>query len=221
LAELAAPRNAKKRHQEQRQAERQPTTPAAIWVGSRRPAAKITSLAVFVSVLGYWYRSRPHEPARLGGNVMSQEANRSSHPLLSCTDGIAAGMNDTLLLIGRILIALVFLLTAWFGSPNAGYLTSLGYPSPSAMSLLAVIVEFIVVVSLVFGIATRYGALLGLLFVIVATVTAHRYWGYPQAQQGIQYIFLTKNLAIAGGLLLLFVTGAGRFSVDHMLSGRR
>jgi putative oxidoreductase len=152
---------------------------------------------------------------------MSQEANRSSHPLLSRADGIAAGMSDTLLLLGRLLIAALFLLTAGFGSPNVGYLTSLNYLDPTLTSPLAIAVEFVIVVSLVLGIGTRYGALLGLLFVIVATVTAHRYWGYPQAQQGIQYIFLTKNLAIAGGLLLLFVTGAGRFSVDHMLSGRR
>ena len=37
---------------------------------------------------------------------------------------------------------------------------------------------------------------------IVATATAHRYWQYPAAQQGVQYIFFTKNLAIFGGLLL-------------------
>lgn len=151
---------------------------------------------------------------------MSLQSDRSSHRLLSCTDGIAAGMSDTLILLGRLLIAALFFLTAWFGSPNVGYLTSLGYPEPGLMSTLAVTVEYVVIVSLVLGIATRYGALLGLLFVIIATVTAHRYWGYPQAQQGIQYIFLTKNLAVAGGLLLLFVTGGGRFSIDQMLSGK-
>ena len=43
-----------------------------------------------------------------GGKPM---ANRSSHPLLSCTDGIATGMTDTLLLVGRLLIAAVFLMT--------------------------------------------------------------------------------------------------------------
>jgi putative oxidoreductase len=151
---------------------------------------------------------------------MSSPANRSSHHLFSCTDGIADGMSDPIILVGRVLIAAVFLLTAWFGSPNAGYLTSLGYPNPSLMSTLAVAVEYVIIVSLVLGIATRYGALLGLLFVIVATVTAHRYWQYPQPQQGVQYIFLTKNLAIAGGLLVLFVTGAGRISIDRMLSGK-
>jgi putative oxidoreductase len=138
--------------------------------------------------------------------------------LLSCADGIATGLTDTLLLAGRILLALVFLMTVWFGSPNVGYLTSINFYNPELMSLLARIVEWIIVIMLVFGVGTRYGALLGLAFVVVATVTAHRYWGYPQAAQLVQYTFLTKNIAIAGGLLALFVTGGGRFSIDSMLA---
>jgi putative oxidoreductase len=62
-------------------------------------------------------------------------------------------------------------------------------------------------------------ALLGLAFVIVATVTAHRYWDIRRPPQLVNYIFLTKNLAIASGLLVLFVSGGGRFSVDEKLKG--
>ena len=145
-------------------------------------------------------------------------SNKSSHPLLSCADGVAAGMSDTLLLIGRILIAAMFLLTVWFGSPNVGYLTSINFISPDIMSPLARIVEWIIVVSLVLGVGTRYGALLGLAFVVIATVAAHRWWGYPQAAQLVQYTFLTKNLAAAGGLIVLFVTGGGAISVDRFLA---
>ncbi|HET7806068.1 MAG TPA: DoxX family protein [Pseudolabrys sp.] len=146
-------------------------------------------------------------------------AKGSSHPLLSHTDGIASGMADILLLIGRILIACVFLMTVWGGSPTVPYLTSINFTNPGIMSPLANIAEWVIVASLILGVGTRYGALLGLAFVIIATVTAHRYWGYPQAAQLVQYIFLTKNLAIAGGLLVLFVTGGGRFSVDEKLKG--
>jgi uncharacterized membrane protein YphA (DoxX/SURF4 family) len=89
------------------------------------------------------------------------------------------------------------------------------------MSLLARTAEWIIVVSLVLGLDTRYGALLGLAFVIIATVTAHRYWGYPQAAQLVRYVFGTKNLAAAGGFILLFVTGAGRFSIDNKLSSKQ
>ena len=89
---------------------------------------------------------------------------------------------------------------------------------PDLMSLLAHVVEWIIIVTLVLGVATRYGALLAFVFVVIAFVTAHLYWQFPQAAQGLQYIFLSKDLAIAGGALVLFVTGAGRFSVDNMLA---
>lgn len=145
---------------------------------------------------------------------------RSSHPLLSCTDGVAAATSDSLLLIGRVLIAVLFLMTVWTGGPAAGYLKSLSYPAPEFMSVLAHVVEWIVVLSLIFGIGARYGALLGLVFVVIALATAHRYWDFPAAAQNLQYVFLSKDLAIAGGLLVLFVTGAGRFSVDNALSSK-
>jgi putative oxidoreductase len=145
---------------------------------------------------------------------------QSSHPMLSRADGLAASMTDTLLLIGRVLLAAVFLLTVWFGSPNSGYLTSINYISPDIMAPLARIIEWIIVASLVLGVGTRYGALLGLAFVIVATVTAHRWWGYPQAGQLMQYTFFVKNLGVAGGLMALFGTGAGRISIGNMLARR-
>ena len=145
-------------------------------------------------------------------------ATRSSHPLLSYTDGVATRMADLWLLIGRVLIALVFLMTVWTGGPAAAYLKSLNYPGPDFMSVFAHVVEWIVVLSLVLGIGARYGALLGLAFVVIAFATAHRYWEFPEAAQNLQYAFLSKDLAIAGGLLVLFVTGAGRFSVDNAVS---
>jgi putative oxidoreductase len=145
----------------------------------------------------------------------------SSHPLLSRTDGLASGITDALLLVGRILIAAMFLMTVWFGSPNVGYLTSINVISPDVIGPLARVVEWVIVISLILGLGTRYGALLALLFVVVATVIAHRWWGYPQAAQLVQYTFLTKNIAVAGGLLVLFATGGGRFSVDAMLASNR
>jgi putative oxidoreductase len=145
--------------------------------------------------------------------------DRSSHPLLSYTDGAARGMGDAVLLIGRLLLAALFVMTVWGGGPNAEYLKSLHYAAPEAMSLLAHVVEWIVVISLVLGLGTRYGALLGFIFVVIAFGTAHRYWEFPQAAQNIQYVLLSKDLAIAGGLLVLFVSGAGRFSMDEKLRG--
>ena len=151
---------------------------------------------------------------------MSPQATKSSHPLLSCTDGIAAGMSDILLLIARLLVAAVFLMTVWTGGPAATYLKSINFIAPDIMSTLAHIVEWIIVVTLVLGVATRYGALLAFAFVVIALVTAHLYWQFPAVAQTLQYVFLSKDLSIAGGTLALFVAGGGRFSVDHMLAGK-
>lgn len=151
---------------------------------------------------------------------MSPQATKSSHPLLSCTDGIAAGMSDILLLIARLLVAAVFLMTVWTGGPAAAYLKSINFIAPDVMSPLAHIVEWIIVVTLVLGVATRYGALLAFAFVVIALLTAHLYWQFPAAAQTLQYVFLSKDLSIAGGALALFVAGGGRFSIDHMLAGK-
>ena len=152
---------------------------------------------------------------------MSALPSRSSLPILTYTDGLAVGMNNVIVLVARIVIAQLLFLTALSASPTTGYLTSLGIPSPALWSTIAIAVEWITAFSLIFGVATRYGALLGTVYVIVATALAHRYWEYPQAQQVAQYTNFLKNLAIIGGLLLLFVYGAGRFSIDRMLSRDR
>jgi len=74
---------------------------------------------------------------------MSAQPTRSSVPMFTYTDGLAAGMNNVIVLVARILIAQVFLLTALAGSPTAGYLTSLGVPSPAFWSAIAIAVEWI------------------------------------------------------------------------------
>ncbi|MDE1931849.1 MAG: DoxX family protein [Alphaproteobacteria bacterium] len=130
-------------------------------------------------------------------------------------------MNDLLLLIGRVLIALLFLMIVWVGGPSAGYLTSLGFFAPAACSLVAHIVEWIIIVSLIFGLWTRWSALLGIAFVLIATATAHRYWELTPPAQQAQYANFAKNLAILGALLFVYVTGPGAYSLDRMWLKKR
>jgi putative oxidoreductase len=144
-----------------------------------------------------------------------------SPPLFAGADDLAARTGDACLLVGRILIGWIFLIGGW-GKLMAiggitGYLASLKVPMPGVSAWIAAIMEFLVGLTLVLGVATRYGALLGVVFVIAATALAHRYWEYPAAQQMGQYINFMKNLSMLGGMLLLLVTGAGKFSVDGWL----
>jgi putative oxidoreductase len=91
---------------------------------------------------------------------------------------------------------------------------------PEFWAWFAAIVEVILGVALILGIATRYAALASFLWVLVATAIAHRYWAYPAAQQAGQYNNWLKNIAIMGGMLYAFVTGAGRYALDAVLAKR-
>lgn len=130
-------------------------------------------------------------------------------------------MNDLLLLIGRVLIALLFLMTVWVGGPSAGYLNSLGFPSGAVCSVVAQAIEWVLIVGLIFGIRTRYVALLGIAYVVIATAAAHRYWQYTPPAQQIQYTNFSKNLAILGALLFVYVNGAGAYTLDRVWSKKR
>ena len=125
------------------------------------------------------------------------------------------------LLVGRILLALVFLmagiskLKAVAGS--AGYLAKLGFPMPEVMVWVAIAVEIGGAILLIVGWKTRYAAWLLALFTLVATFAAHRFWEFDAAQQANQMNHFLKNLAIVGGLLIVAGVGPGAHSVD----GRR
>lgn len=157
---------------------------------------------------------------------------KDTHELITPSPAMFAGCDsaamrtgDALALVGRILLGLLFLMNVWprLSSGVGGfarYLASLGVPAPEFFAWVSSAIELVAGIALILGVATRYSALLLLLYVIVATVFAHRYWEYPAVAQTAQYFNLIKNLAVMGGLLLLFVTGAGRFSVDGWLRKR-
>lgn len=158
---------------------------------------------------------------------MSVQSTESSHPLLSHTDRLAASTKDVVLLVGRVLLGWLFLMSSagmggklWNIAGFTGYLKNLGAPAPEITAWIGALVELAIGLALVLGVGTRYAALLCVIFLILATALAHRYWEYPAAQVVAQYNNFLKNLAIGGGALLLFVVGPGRFSIDRSLANK-
>jgi len=88
------------------------------------------------------------------------------------------------------------------------------------MYWLVVLTELGIGVALIFGIATRYASLFTFVYLIIATAIAHRYWEAQPAAVATQYVHFCTNLAIMGDTLLLYVLGAGRFSLDAWLRRR-
>lgn len=114
-------------------------------------------------------------------------------------------------LVGRILIAVLFLL-AGLGKLGdvqgfAGYLQSGGLPAILAWP--SILFEIAVGALLLIGFQTRLVGLAGAGFCVVAAALYHNNF----ADQ-VQMIMFLKNLAIAGGFLLLAANGPGRFALD-------
>ncbi|HXW27011.1 MAG TPA: DoxX family protein [Xanthobacteraceae bacterium] len=130
----------------------------------------------------------------------------------------AAGCHDAVALLGRLAMGWIFVSSGFGKLGNvAGFsamLASRGVPMPSFMGWLGAIVEFGGGLLIVFGVKIRYAAILMILFVIVATLISHRYWELAGADLVAQRTNFWKNVAIIGGLLFMFLAGAGRYSVD-------
>jgi putative oxidoreductase len=128
-------------------------------------------------------------------------------------------MNSTVVpLIGRILIAALFLVAgvgkAMAFAGTAGYLAKLGFPAPEVMTAIAIAIEAGGAILLILGWKTRWVALGLAIFVVIATLAAHRFWEVDASQLVNQRTQFLKNLAIIGGLLLLSAFGPGSSSVD-------
>ncbi len=128
------------------------------------------------------------------------------------------GTSDALSLIGRILLAAIFVWSG-FGKIGgfeglAGQIASKGFPAAQAFAAATIVIEIGAGLMLVAGWKARWAALLLAVFTVIVTIFYHNYWAVPEAQKMMQQIHFMKNLALIGGLLMVTAFGPGRFSVD-------
>jgi putative oxidoreductase len=130
---------------------------------------------------------------------------------------LSPGQN-TLVLIGRALLALLFIPAGWSKltgfAGTAGYIASKGVPLPEVCAAIAVAAELGLGLALLVGFKARWAALGLAVFTLVITPIFHNYWAAPEAQVMMQQLNFFKNLAVAGGLLVIAAFGAGGFSLD-------
>jgi putative oxidoreductase len=134
-------------------------------------------------------------------------------------------INDAALLLGRLLLAALFLPSgiskAMGFAPFAASLASKGLPYAEAWAAAAVAIEVLGPIALILGVAPRWTSLVLIAFVIMATATTHRYWEFADAAaRRAQEINFYKNAGILAGLLFYFVSGSGAWSVAAWRLGR-
>lgn len=121
--------------------------------------------------------------------------------------------NGVVTLIARVFLSILFILAGFSKltaiSGTAGYFAGLGLPLPTVTAVIVGLVEFVGGLAILIGFQTRIAAAVVGLFAIGATLVAHM-----DFSQGMNALMAQKNLAIAGGLFLLALHGAGSLSVD-------
>jgi putative oxidoreductase len=130
-----------------------------------------------------------------------------------------AGVNDALLLIGRIVLVLIYVFSgaAKFMdlAGTAAQIASKGLPAPMALATLAAAAEVLGGIAVIVGFQTRFAALGLLVYTLVTVYFFHDFWTMaPGPERMNNMIHAMKNLSIAGSFLMLAAVGAGRYSVD-------
>ena len=117
-------------------------------------------------------------------------------------------------ILGRVLLSAIFLINGIGKIFN--YEGTIQYMEnfdvPGYLIIPAIIVEILFPILLIIGYYTKFSALVLSLFTLVLAVIFH-----TDFSNQMQLMSFLKNIAIAGGFLIIFVYGPGKYSIDHKL----
>jgi putative oxidoreductase len=126
--------------------------------------------------------------------------------------------SDFFLLVARLLLSAMFLWSGVSALSNiegtAGYFTGLGLPLPLLLAWGVGLFETAAGALVVFGFLTRPTAALLAPFSLAATYLGHYGQGGDPMLAFLHSQALLKDIAVAGGLIVLAIHGPGRISVD-------
>jgi putative oxidoreductase len=129
--------------------------------------------------------------------------------------------SDLALLVARIAMAALFIPGGLRKLMDlAAFAASLHKQSVPFADILAPIgagVEFFGGIAVLIGFQLRVATLLMILFTIIASFIAHRFWELEGPARQMQQTNFFKNLAIIGGFIALWAAGAGGYAVDRLL----
>jgi len=129
-------------------------------------------------------------------------------------------VNDAVILGARLSLATLFLIFGWRKlrdySGTVSQIVQLGGPMPVVAAAVAIFMELPVAFAVAVGAFARPSALLMALYTLGTALIGHRYWTIPGADRVDSMDGFYKDLSIMGGFLLLYITGAGKYSVDAM-----
>jgi putative oxidoreductase len=123
-------------------------------------------------------------------------------------------LSEAAALAGRLLLSVLFLHEAYakLAAYSAAVVYSEAFGVPGALLPLAIAVEAGCGALILIGFYTRAAAFVLAAFCVATAVLFHNKLGVRN-----ELLHFEKDLAIAGGLLMLYAHGAGRWSLDALL----
>ena len=120
-------------------------------------------------------------------------------------------------IIGRIFLSTVFLIAGvnkiFNYEGTTTYMESFGVPD--FLYIPAIILEILFPLLIIIGYQTKISALIMAIFSISLAIIFH-----TDFSNQMQVMSFLKNFAIAGGFIIIFVNGPGRWSIDYMLKSK-
>jgi len=117
-------------------------------------------------------------------------------------------------ILGRLLLSAIFLINGIGKIFN--YEGTIQYMEnfdvPGYLIIPAITVEILFPILLILGYYTKFSALVLSLFTLALAIIFH-----TDFSNQMQLMSFLKNIAIAGGFLIIFVYGPGKYSLDHKL----
>jgi putative oxidoreductase len=127
-------------------------------------------------------------------------------------------IDDGVILTARLLLAALFLIFGWRKlrdySGTVSQMVQVGFATPILATAVSMFMELPVAFAVAVGAFTRASAVLLALYALGTAFAGHRYWTVKGSDYVDSLDGFYKNLSIMGGLLLLSITGAGKYSID-------
>ena len=119
---------------------------------------------------------------------------------------------------GRVLLSLLFLIEG-FGKISMQedvimYMEDYGVPG--ILFAPATVLEILFPLLLIVGYRTKWAAAVMALFTFAVAIIFH-----SDFSEGMQMIFFLKDIAIAGGFMIIVAYGPGKISLDHYLKSKK
>ena len=118
-------------------------------------------------------------------------------------------------ILGRIFLSTIFLIEGirklFFREQTIEFMEDYGVPG--ILFIPSVIVEILFPLLIIIGYKTKLASLVMILFILTVTIIFH-----TDFSNEIQLIAFLKNIAIAGGFLIIFARSTGKYSIDYKIN---